>query len=62
LEHGSVQAVKMLEELRVQHLVPKANDCFQEGRRRVSKSTSTVTHFFQEGHTYKFTPPNSATP
>jgi hypothetical protein len=31
-------------------------------RKRVSKPTPTVTHFFQQGHTYsnKATPPNSA--
>jgi hypothetical protein len=33
-------------------------------RRRVLKSTATVTHFLQHGYTYsnKATPPNSATP
>jgi hypothetical protein len=36
---------------------------FQEARRRVSKYTPTVTHFFQQGYTYsKATLPNSATP
>jgi hypothetical protein len=37
---------------------------FQAARRRVSKSTLTVTHFLQQGHTHfnKATPPNSATP
>jgi hypothetical protein len=34
------------EELRVLHLHVKAT------RRRVSKPTSTVTHFLQQGHTY----------
>jgi hypothetical protein len=36
---------------------------FQAARRKVSKSTHTVTHVFQEGHTYsnKVTLPNNTT-
>ena len=36
----------------------------QASRRRVSKSTPTVTHFLQQGQTYsnKVIPPNSASP
>jgi hypothetical protein len=47
----------VLEELKVLHLVLKAN------RRRLSKPTSTVTHFLPQGHIYfnKATPPNSIT-
>jgi hypothetical protein len=51
------------EELRVLHLIPKAN------RRKLaptwlSKPSPTVTHFLQQGHTYsnKAIQPNSATP
>jgi hypothetical protein len=45
-----------LEELRVLHLVPKAN-------KRLAKPTPTVIHFLQQGHTYsnKATPHNSVT-
>jgi hypothetical protein len=45
----------VLGELRVLHLVLKAKKsrlAHQAARRRVSKSTPTVTHFLQQGHTY----------
>ena len=64
---GSIQEGRALEELRVLHLVPKANRRrladSHVARRRVLKPTPTVTHFLQQGHTYsnKATPPNSAT-
>jgi hypothetical protein len=63
---GSIQEGRALEELRVLHLVPKANRRLtpQAARRRVSKPTPTVTHFLQQGHTYsnKTSPLNSAAP
>jgi hypothetical protein len=55
-----------LEELRVLHLVPKANrrklDSSRQGK-RVSNPTLTMTHLLQQGQTHsnKATPPNSAT-
>jgi hypothetical protein len=45
-------AVMAVEELRVLHLVPKANRrrlAPQAARRRISKPTPTVTHFLQQG-------------
>jgi hypothetical protein len=50
---SSFQADMVQEDLRLLHLVPKANrrDCPQAARRRVSKPTPTVTHFSQQGHT-----------
>ena len=52
----SIQAGIVQEQMRVLHLVPKANWFL--------KATPTVTHLLQQGHTYcnKVTPPNSATP
>jgi hypothetical protein len=47
-------------ELRVLQFIPKANRRLASARRRVLKSTPTVTHFLQQGHT---TPtPTKATP
>jgi hypothetical protein len=54
-EHGSIQSGMVQEELRVLHLVPKAN------RRRLA---SRQLDKGLKAHTYsnKVTPPNSATP
>jgi hypothetical protein len=51
------------QKLGVLHLHPKEAQS-RLAWRRVSKPTPTVTHSFQQGHTYsnKATPPNSATP
>lgn len=53
-----------LEELRVLYLYPKEarSRLPQAARRRVSKSTLTVTHFFHQGHLSfnKPIPPDSA--
>jgi hypothetical protein len=56
-----------LEELRVIHLVPKANRrrlTPQAAKRRVSKPTHKMKHFLQKGHAHfnKATFTNSATP
>jgi hypothetical protein len=67
-KHGSVQADTVLEkEPRVLHLDPRQpgrDYLFQAARGRVSKPTSTVTHFLQQGHinSNKTTPPNIVTP
>jgi hypothetical protein len=53
-EHGIFQAGMVQEELKVLHLAPKANRRrLSQGqlRRRVSKPTSTVMYFLQQGHT-----------
>jgi hypothetical protein len=58
----------MQEELRVLHLVLKADrrrlDIPQAAGRRVSEPNPKVTHFLQQDHTYskKAKPPNSAIP
>lgn len=55
---ASRQADMALEEMRLLHLVLKAN------KRRLAKPTPTVTYFLQQGPAYpnKATPPNSTTP
>jgi hypothetical protein len=70
-KHGRIQIGMVLaKELRVLHLYPKATgrrlalSSWVELMHRTSKPMPTVTHFFQQGHTYsnKVTPPNSVTP
>jgi hypothetical protein len=65
-EHGSIQADVGLEKLRVLHFTQRQTEKtgFQAARMRVLKPMPTVTHLFQQGHTYsnKATCPNSAIP
>jgi hypothetical protein len=61
-KNGSTQAGIVWEENIL--FLRQTENFTQATRKRVSKPTSTVIHFFQQGHTYsrKAIPPNSATP